>query len=250
MTEAELSQVDLVIPVKSVGAAKSRLKLTLRHGDEERHQQLVHAIVIDTVTAALRARHVRHAVVVSPDPGILRATADVGAITLPDVLEGDLNGSLTNAASFLRQFDPRTNVGALLADLPALRPEDLDGAIAEAANRRAACADRHGTGTTLLLAGPGRGLDPHFGGRSARAHQARGATLLNGRWPTLRCDVDTAVDLMAASELGLGPGTAALRRSTGLSEAVRVSDQAPEESSVAHRDRPVGTHRHTRRRSA
>ncbi|HET9256225.1 MAG TPA: 2-phospho-L-lactate guanylyltransferase, partial [Pseudonocardiaceae bacterium] len=75
---------------------------------------------------------------------------------------------------------------------------------------RAFCADRAGTGTTLLLAPPGRALEPGFGPGSAAAHHASGARELTGDWPGLRCDVDTREDLAHARELGLGRFTSAV----------------------------------------
>jgi 2-phospho-L-lactate guanylyltransferase len=92
-----------------------------------------------------------------------------------------------------------------------LRAEELDGAVRAglAAGRRAFCSDRLGTGTTLLLAPPGQPLDPRFGSDSAAAHRASGAHELPGRWPGLRCDVDTVADLTAAGQLGLGRFTRA-----------------------------------------
>jgi 2-phospho-L-lactate guanylyltransferase len=70
-------------------------------------------------------------------------------------------------------------------------------------------ADRGGTGTTLLTAAPGRPPRPRFGPASAAAHRSAGAVELSGHWPSLRHDVDTAADLLAAAELGLGPATSA-----------------------------------------
>jgi 2-phospho-L-lactate guanylyltransferase len=70
--------------------------------------------------------------------------------------------------------------------------------------------DAAGTGTAMLAAPAGVELDPRFGRGSARAHQASGAVRLDGGWPTLRQDVDTAADLAVAAALGLGRHTAEL----------------------------------------
>ena len=101
-------------------------------------------------------------------------------------------------------------MAALQSDLPALRSEELAAALAELDGRRAFCADRQGTGTTLLIAVAGGPLDPRFGVGSAAAHRASGAVPICGALPTLRCDVDTAEDLAVARALGLGPHTAPL----------------------------------------
>ena len=69
--------------------------------------------------------------------------------------------------------------------------------------------DADGTGTTLLATAPGSPVRPRYGPGSARAHRAAGAVELVGDWPSLRHDVDTAADLLAAASLGLGPATSA-----------------------------------------
>ena len=59
----------------------------------------------------------------------------------------------------------------------------------------------------------GAALEPRFGGGSAARHRASGAVPLDGAWPSLRRDVDTAADLAAALHLGVGAHTrAALAR--------------------------------------
>ena len=122
-----------------------------------------------------------------------------------------LNAAYDRGAATLRARDPAVAVGALQADLPALRPAELDSAIAAAAalGGRAFTADADGTGTTFLLATTGVDLDPRFGGGSAARHAASGAVALDGRWPGLRRDVDTPADLAAARTLGLGAHTLA-----------------------------------------
>ncbi len=93
---------------------------------------------------------------------------------------------------------------ALTGDLPALRPADLALALAglPVRARRGFVPDAAGTGTALLAAPPGVALDPRFGPGSAAAHAASGAVRLDGGWPTLRQDVDTAADLAAAPRWG------------------------------------------------
>nr|BFE62823.1 2-phospho-L-lactate guanylyltransferase [Dactylosporangium thailandense] len=100
-------------------------------------------------------------------------------------------------------------VVALTADLPAMRPDDLEAALVAAARagRRAFVPDLEGTGTVLLAAPAGEALAPQFGPGSAVAHLRSGAIRLDGAWPSLRRDVDTAADLDAASRLGLGTHT-------------------------------------------
>jgi 2-phospho-L-lactate guanylyltransferase len=214
--------VDLVVPVKPLYRAKTRLRGAADRGvgDPDAHAALALALAHDTVAAVLAARAVRRLLVVSSDPVVAAELVAVGVEVAPDV-DGALNDALRHGAALLRSRDPDAPVGALQADLPALRPGELDdavaaaGAVFAAGRGRAFCADAEGSGTTLLLAGTGVRLDPRFGARSAGRHRASGAVELAGVWPGLRRDVDTGDDLCAAAALGLGAHTRAVLAPTG-----------------------------------
>jgi 2-phospho-L-lactate guanylyltransferase len=194
--------VDLVVPIKNLDRAKSRLRGAVA---AEEHADLVLALLLDTVTAAIRADGVRRVLVVCEDKRVPDALAGTGVECLDERGLPGLNAALTFGTEYLRT--PAGTVGALQADLPALRPADLAAAIVEADGRRAYCADRPGTGTTLLLAAPGAPLTPRFGPGSADAHVASGAVRVGALSPALRCDVDTTDDLAVAAGLGLGKFT-------------------------------------------
>ncbi|BCJ36403.1 2-phospho-L-lactate guanylyltransferase [Actinocatenispora thailandica] len=194
--------MDLVVPIKRLGAAKTRLRGVVADDD---HARLVLALLLDTVTAAARADGVGRILVVCEDKRVPDALSGTGVECVDERGLPGLNAALAFGADRLRT--PNGTVGALQADLPALRPAELAAAIAEAAGRRAFCADRPGTGTTLLLAAPGQPLEPRFGVGSAAAHAATGAVPVGAGLPSLRCDVDTSEDLAVAAGLGLGPAT-------------------------------------------
>ena len=209
--------VDLLVPVKPLARAKTRLRGVADGGAgaPEAHARLVLALVRDTLAAATGATAVRRAVAICSDEEVCTALAGDGVQVIPDEPAAGLNPALRYGEAVLRTADPTTTVGVLQADLPALRPEELDCAVRHglATGGRAFCTDRTGTGTTLLLAPPGQPLAPRFGVGSVAAHRATGARELSGSWPGLRCDVDTAADLAVARGLGLGRFTrAALSR--------------------------------------
>ncbi len=206
------SGIDLVLAVKPLASAKSRLVGAADdgRGERARHVALVVAIVDDTLTAARSAANVRRVLVVTPDPLVALIARRGGAEVADDEPPHGLNAALDHGAQLLRRDDQDVVVGVLQADLPALRSSELSAALAAAAGRRAFCADRHGCGTTLLLSTPGGELRPRFGIGSARAHRQTGAVRLSGPWPTLMCDVDYPDDLRAAAELGVGQSTASL----------------------------------------
>ena len=107
-----------------------------------------------------------------------------------------------------RAMRPARSVGALSADLPALRRGELSAALLEAAGHETSFVrDAAGDGTTLLLARDGVAFEPQFGAGSARPHALAGAHELGGDLPSLRRDVDTPADLAAARGLGLGERT-------------------------------------------
>lgn len=204
------------MPVKALVAAKSRLRGAADHGVGEAgaHARLALALAHDTIAAVLAATQVRRLLVVSADAVVAAELAAVGVEVVPDGPLGGLNAAYAHGAALLRSRDATVPVGALQADLPALRPAELDAAIraglaviASGTASRVFCADADGTGTTLLLAAPGVDLDPRFGVDSAQRHRESGAHLLRGEWPGLRHDVDTAADLRRAADIGLGEHT-------------------------------------------
>lgn len=189
----------LLVPVKALDRAKSRLGV-----DPEHRVELMRAFAADAVAAARRSPRVERICVVSSEP------LDLDVEVLADEGDGDLNRALRHAERQVRLSDPRRGVAAMCADLPALRTEDLTEALSSGLSPRWFVADAAGSGTTLLAAGPGVELEPHFGTGSAARHEQSGAAPLHAELTTLRADVDTDVDLDRARTLGLGRHTRAV----------------------------------------
>lgn len=202
---SEGTRYGVIVPVKPPGFAKSRLA---ELGDEVRRRLAV-AFAVDTVQAALRAEHVGLVLAVTDDHLLAGRLAGLGAQVLPDGTTDDLNVSLVLAAGEVVRREPGLALAALCADLPALRPDELDRALALAPDDRMGfVADADEVGTTLLTAPDLARFRPGFGAGSRAAHIARGArAIVAGDLPGLRRDVDTPADLAAAVELGTGPGT-------------------------------------------
>jgi 2-phospho-L-lactate guanylyltransferase len=215
----------VIVPVKRLSLAKSRLRGALPSVE---HDALVLAMALDTVTAALDSPVIGRVAVVTSDPDAERAALGAGAEVIIDVPDAGLNPALAYAATVVRPKGATAalpGVAALAADLAALRTTDLTEALraaelaGHATARRLFVPDATGSGTVLLAATNGAGLEPCFGAGSAAAHRASGAVELTGDWPSLRLDVDTAADLAEAVVLGLGPRTAAVA-SAGAGTAV------------------------------
>jgi len=225
----------VIVPIKRLGLAKTRLRGAL---PGVAHDDLVLAMTMDTICAALACPVVGRVVVVTDDAIATRAVKALGADVIADVPDAGLNPALAYAATVARPKGATASlpgVAALAADLPALRTHELTEALrraedvawpppgssppagggsSTAAPVRAYVSDSTGTGTVLLAAPPGARLEPCFGPGSAAAHGASGAVALTGDWPSLRHDVDTAADLAAAVVLGVGPHTAAVVAAT------------------------------------
>lgn len=199
--------IDLIVPLKRPAEGKSRLRGAVV---TEQHAALVLALAQDTLSAVTSVDGVRRVLVVAADPASVADLTELGVEIVAEPSRGGLNAALRYGEALLRRDAPTGVIGALQADLPALRTEDLTAALAEAAGRRAFVADRQGTGTTLLLAAAGRPLDPLFGAGSARAHTGSGAIPLTIAAESLRSDVDTADDLAHVRTLGVGKRTSAL----------------------------------------
>lgn len=200
--------VGLIIAVKRLDAAKSRLS-ALFTGDAR--ERVVLAMLVDTISAAREVPGIGSIMVVTPDAVAAAAARDLGAAVVPDPTPPGHPDPLNNAIlAACQAFSPETtNRVVLQGDLPALQAAELDAALVAAARHpRSFVADRQGSGTSALFAF-GVPLDPRFGTDSARRHRDSGAVELAGKWPGLRCDIDTPEDLARARQLGIGPATAA-----------------------------------------
>ncbi|MET8582743.1 2-phospho-L-lactate guanylyltransferase [Streptomyces collinus] len=206
-------QWTLVIPLKPLARAKSRLSDTAADGVRP---GLALAFAQDTVAAALACRAVADVAVVTDDVLAGRELAALGARIVPDTPRSGLNAALRHGADAVREIHPQAAVAALNADLPALRPLELSRVLDAAAEfPRAFLADAAALGTTLLAAAPGRELSPAFGTGSRARHGVSGAAELGLTGvDSVRQDVDTGEDLRAALALGVGRYTAAV--SAGL----------------------------------
>jgi 2-phospho-L-lactate guanylyltransferase len=197
-----------IVPVKSPSVGKSRLT-----GVAVDRRLLAAAFASDTVAACLATPGVGRVLAVTDDDDVAQALAGLGADACPDGPVAGLNPALRHGAAIARERWPSLIPVALLADLPALRTDDLAEALASVAARQAGgssyVVDADGTGTTLYTA-PYDEFHPRFGTGSAAAHADAGGWPVPGQLPSLRRDVDDADALRAAVRLGVGEATAAL----------------------------------------
>lgn len=220
-----------LIPVKPASVAKSRLAPL---GDRVR-ADLATALALDTTAAALACAAVSRVLVITDDAALGVRLSGLGAHAIPDATTDDLNVTLVQAAVEARRRWPGLGLLALCADLPALRPDELqavlDGSVpgckatdaGEDAPGPAAgtvegarfVADAAGTGTTAFIAEDVAAFEPRFGPDSRCRHRDAGAQEIldgpgRGCLQGLRHDVDTPEDLATARHLGVGSATNAV----------------------------------------
>lgn len=196
-----------MVPVKETAVGKSRLGA---FGTDR--PRLALAMALDTIEAVVSSAEVGDVVVVSSDRKLAAALdapregGSAGVHIVPDDGTG-LDGALLTGIEAATRIT--AYVAVLTADLPGLRPDDLNDVLAAAVQHRlGVVADADGTGTTLLTATEIGALAPRFGEGSLAAHRAQGAALLDAP-ATLRRDVDVPAHL---EELGtaLGARTASI----------------------------------------
>ncbi len=223
----------VVLPVKGGAGAKSRLV-------HPKRVELSRAFALDAVHAVLGSPTVARVLVVTGDAQITAAHLALGADIVVDPGTG-LQAALQAGAAAAA---PDAPCALLLADLPALRAEDVDVALracaevlADAGVEQVTVPDADGDGTVLLAAWRPVLLRPAFGPGSAAAH-ARMALVLHDAPARLRRDVDEEQHLRQVMLLGVGPRTAAVlrsgpaRRDAGPTAQVR-STIAPSEASLS-----------------
>jgi len=199
----------VVVPVKPAALGKTRL--TAVGADRE---ALARAIALDTIAAVAATARVRRVLVVTDDPEVRTHVAPWPAVDV--IAEGDVRGLDGAIALGAEAAGVGAARAALLGDVPALTPHDLDAALGLAGTvERGLVPDAEGTGSTMITARPGAVWVSAFGVDSAARHRLLGCTdLAVPRGSTLRRDVDTAAQLAEAAGLGLGPRTAAVLGST------------------------------------
>lgn len=168
MTQAD---VQVIIPVKRLSEAKSRLRPVL--GEEDR-EALVVTMLTRVIDTARTARRVADVTIVTADPRVGRLATARGARCLGD--EGaDLNASLSGA---MRHSDlARRGAWLILpGDLPDLTADAVDALLAglDAEERMVIAPDQHLSGTNALAWRGAPFSRFRFGRDSFAAHRRAG----------------------------------------------------------------------------
>lgn len=204
----------LVVPVKSLTDAKSRLRDVMEPADR-------HDLVLSMLATVLRccagARGVGSYTVLTADERVALLARRLGARVVADPIPPGHPDPLNAALASVLPGRADHPVGVLTADLPELTTTLLESVLDEAArHRHSVVSDHLGVGTTMAFWTAGSGeLVPRFGPGSAHAHLSAGgavdlAALLGPAVAPARRDVDTPADvraLTARPAAACAPGT-------------------------------------------
>ena len=225
-----------VLPIKSFGAAKSRLAGLLASGSR---QAIAQAMFCDTLGSLKHVRGLDGIVVVTGDREAEAATLGRGVQVLRDEAEAGHNAAAAIGIAHA-QSGGYDRVLLVPGDAPLLDPAEVDRLLercAAAAIGVAIVPDRHGTGTNGLLIAPPGGFAPSFGpgSRERHAEQARAGELSHSveNLASLALDVDTPDDLAALS--------AELEGRRGMAPQTRGALRQLDRSQVGGPTRPRAT---------
>jgi 2-phospho-L-lactate guanylyltransferase len=192
-------ETDVLIPLKRLDAAKTRLAPALTNVERGR---LMAGMLAWVARAAVRAGAGRVALA-SSDPA---APAVARRLGVECVSDGGLpwNEGLVHARSLLHR--PAAAVLYLAGDLPLADAADVAALVEAGGDGTAVIGRAHDGGTNALWVCPAAAIVPAFGAaRSASVHAARaqdhGLTTVMLDRPGIAHDVDTPADLAAVRRL-------------------------------------------------
>jgi 2-phospho-L-lactate guanylyltransferase len=187
-----------VVPVKPLAVGKSRLAQVL---SDDARLALNHCLLSNTLATLKSMPELEHVLVVSRDPQALALARNLGARTLQEHGNPNLNVALERAMMVLGQY---STIGALIlpADLPLINPADVRKLLALGKNPPVVgiAPDRHREGTNALLVSPLNLIPFSFGPGSFQRHcelaRAASARLEVLESEALALDIDLPEDLV------------------------------------------------------
>lgn len=194
--------VSFVVLVKETSIAKTRLT-----PDRSQASEIARRLALRTIERALRARCAVEVVVVTGDAEVAQAGAVLGAVIVPEARPLGMNAAAALGRRRARALHPHAAVAVLVADLPHLTSEELDGAFCEFVERGQALfvADHTAEGTTLLIHGGNARLGIAFGRASAHMHRRLGYVEARRPLRGLRMDLDRPEDMKRVQGVPLTP---------------------------------------------
>ena len=202
----EAGALCVIVPVKGLGDAKSRLAAALT----PRQRATLVLAMLEDVLIAVRVAHEGLLLLVTPDDDYAPAARRAGAELMKDA-GGGYNAAVAQALAAAAAREAGAAL-VLPADQPRVQPSELRSAIEALEEASVVVAPSRDGGTGLLGLRPPDAIGPAFGIGSAARHRALGeAAGLTAAWlelPSLRDDVDEVGDLLRGAT-PLGEATAA-----------------------------------------
>jgi 2-phospho-L-lactate guanylyltransferase len=196
-----------IVPVKPLRRGKSRLARVL--SQDERYE-LNRSLLSHTLKTLADTPSIEHTLVVSRDPAAISLARGLGARTLLEDGNPELNLAITRATAVACSYGS-CGVLVLPADLPLIQPEDIKSLLHQAVEPPfvVISPDRHDSGTNALFVRPAGNFKYQFGDHSFQKHCAQAQTanihLVVYKCPAFALDVDTPEDLgMMTTALKLG----------------------------------------------
>ena len=210
-----------LVPVKRLGAAKSRLRGVLGANADE----LTLAMLADLLEALVASPQLGRVVVVTPDEAVAQVARAAGA-SARVAEDAGLNEGLAAATSELATRGEAVLI--VLGDVAGATPREIAAlfeALAALGGRGVVLAPSRDGGSAALLRAPHDLISTAFGAGSAAAHRAlatgANAALRELALPALAIDLDRPDDLAALleTESAAAPRTRALLARLGYRAA-------------------------------
>jgi len=195
-TEGGTVTIFVIIPVKKLDEAKSRLSPFLT--DNERKRFCL-KMLEDVLRAVKSAKRVHRTIVVSVDPAVRQSAFRFNASFLIES-RPDLNQAVYEAVDWCIQEGAKSTL-ILPADIPLVAPIDI-GKILSLGEKAAMVisSSRNGNGTNALLLTPPNAISPSYGPHSFQRHideaSRRGISFHTFKSLRIALDIDTIEDLI------------------------------------------------------
>ena len=185
-----------IVPVKPLRHAKSRLSSLLT---PEQRYQLAQAMFRHVLSVVMQATPVMGALVISRDTKALAIARELGAKTLQEGADSNLNPALLRATLVAQSWRAEAAL-VLPADLPFITVEDVESIASMSTERSIViAADSEQDGTNALLTRPPGIIDYAYGAGSYARHIQRaegaGIEVLRYDSPRTLLDIDVPEDL-------------------------------------------------------
>jgi 2-phospho-L-lactate guanylyltransferase len=191
-----------VIPVKPLNRAKSRLEKVL---SPDQRAALAEMLFRQVLSVALSSNRIGGALVISRDTRAIGIARDLGAKTIQESGQSDLNPALERATQVLTSW--RASAMLILpADLPLIHVDDINAMVDAGRDGDSVviATDRHEDGTNAMFVRPPGLIQYTYGKESYRKHvlqaRAAGAKVTIYESERLQLDIDEPSDLEAYNE--------------------------------------------------